>query len=137
MFLGRMLAYLLRKVIYRCLGLLRFFSKPGSRVIVPVGLIAFAILARQVWHEAITTQLQMTDPGFEPETYVLDVVLFVIVAGLIVVYLLASKLLGVLLGAFPVAMMPLPPMRDLKPTETTISPAVVRIVVPPLPRQRR
>lgn len=136
MFLGRFAFFLFRLLIYRNLGLLHFFSKPGSRLIIPALLVAAAIFARTLWHELITGQLRLADPGLEPEIGVLDVVLVVVVVVASVAYVILSKLLAIILGAFPVPVRPLAPLRKLEPTKTEITPAVVRISVPRLPRQR-
>jgi len=75
-----------------------------------------------------------TGPAFDP--LFLDALLVVAWLLLTAAYYLASKLLALILGAFPPITRPLPPVRRLKPKETTITPAVVRVVVPPLPRRR-
>ncbi|TCZ51908.1 hypothetical protein [Roseicella aquatilis] len=135
--LARVLWFLLRFALYYATAWVRFFSKPGSRLIVPALLMAGAFLWRDHWHHAITATLRAADPGYEPETAVLDTVLVALLVGFIVAYALASKLLAVLLGAFPLPSHPLYPQRPLEAPKQTISPAPVRIVVPPLPRQRQ
>ncbi|MDN3568720.1 hypothetical protein ACFQY5_35885 [Paeniroseomonas aquatica] len=136
MFLLRVFWYFVRLALYKCIGLLRFIGKPGSRFIVPVGLVALALVMRPVWHAAITAQLRLADPGLEPESEVLDVVLFVVVAVLIVAYVILSKIMSLTLSAFPLAMRPLWPQRRLEAPKKDITSAVVRIVVPSLPRRR-
>lgn len=130
----RWLWYAFRLIVYAVQGVLRFISKPGSRIIVPVAIIAFAFLARQTMHQAISGQAQRIDAGYQPESGLLDAATVITVVVAIIAYVLASRILAVTLGAFPVAMRPLPPQRKLKPTKTAITSAPVRVVVPPLPR---
>lgn len=134
----RWLFYLFRLLIYRAFGVLHFFGKPGSRLIIPGLIAALAFLARPYWHEVITGQLRTADPGLEPETAVLDVVLFVSTALLCLAYAIGSKLFALILGAFPLAQRPLPPQRKIKveTPKTEEASAMVRIVVPPLPKRR-
>ena len=139
MFLARVLWYLLRLALYYCQGVLRFFGKPGSRLIVPAALLALAWFGREQWHYEIAARISDADPTYRLETDVLDVVLFVSVGLLALAYYLASKLLAFILGAVPMTMRPLWPQRALRvPKERAkrITPAVVRVVVPPLPRRR-
>lgn len=133
----RWLFYLLRLLIFRLFGVLHFFGKPGSRIIIPVLLAATAFLTRPYWHEVITGRLRTADPGLEPETAVLDVVLFVSAMLLCLAYAISSKLFALILGAFPLAQRPLPPQQKIKveKPKTEEASAVVRIVVPPLPKR--
>lgn len=126
--------YLARLAVYRQLGFLRFFSKPGSRIIVPVLLIVLAVLARPVLHDFLRLVWAANNPYTRLEPLAMDVMLLLPLALLIYAYVLASRALAVVLGAFPVAKRPLPPMRRLKPTKVDIQPAVVRVVVPRLRR---
>lgn len=136
MFALRYLFYLLALTLYATYGVVRFFTKPGSRVIVPTGAAIAAVLWRPRLHVALEDALATysTGPAFDP--LFLDALLVVAWLLLTVAYYLASKLLALILGAFPPVTRPLPPLRRLKPKETTITPAVVRVVVPPLPRRR-
>lgn len=128
--------YLFRLALYNGAGFLRFVSKPGSRVIFPLVLIALAFLLRAPLHSMMAAEARLADPGYQPESVVLDGGIVVFVIALSILYALTSKLLALMVGAFPVAMRPLPPQRKLSPTKTEIKPAVVRVVVPPLPKQR-
>lgn len=136
MFALRYLFYLLALTLYATYGVVRFFTKPGSRVIVPTGAAVAAVLWRPDLHAELEDALATysTGPAFDP--LFLDVLLGMGWLLLTVAYYLASKLLALILGAFPPVTRPLPPLRRLKPKETTITPAVVRVVVPPLPRRR-
>ena len=126
--------YLVRLAIYRQLGVLRFFSKPGSRIIIPVLLIGLTLLLRPGLHDALRFLAWMWNPYYRPEWIALDLVLVGLLTALIYAYVLASRALAVVLGAFPVAKRPLPPLRRLKETKQEIRPAVVRVVVPRLRR---
>lgn len=139
MFLVRVLWFFVRLALYQFQGVLRFIGKPGSRAIVPALMVGAALLGRALWHDAITAQLRLADPGYQPEPQVLDVVLFVSVAALSLAYVIVSKVFAFILGAVPMTMRPLWPQRGLRvPKEKAkgISAAVVRLAVPPLPRQR-
>jgi hypothetical protein len=133
-FASRVVLFVIRLALYYVYGLLRFFSKPGSRILVPLALIVAALLTRPALHIVITYQLRTFDPGFEPESWLLDTLLALSVLVVIVAYRLGSRILAIMLGAFPPPLRPLPPMRRLEPTDTKITPAVVRVAVPPLPR---
>jgi hypothetical protein len=63
----------------------------------------------------------------------LDVALGLCVIVASCVYMCLSKLMTLLLGAFPVVTRPLRPLKPLKAVTRVIRPARVRIVVPPLP----
>jgi hypothetical protein len=60
------------------------------------------------------------------------VLIFALVAASFV-YSSASRLLGLVLGAFPVMTKPLRPLRRLRPTSSVRKPARLRVVVPSLP----
>lgn len=128
--------YLVRLAIYAVYGVVRFFTKPGSRVLVPTGAITAAVLWRPELHAELDNWIFTYSPGPPIEPLFLDALLGMGWLLLTVTYYLASRLLALILGAFPPLSRPLPPMRRLKPKETVIAPAVVRVVVPPLPRRR-
>lgn len=133
------LFYLIRVLFYRFSGALYFFGKPGSRLIIPSLFALSAFLFRPGWHGLITDRLRTADPGLEPETAVLDVVLVILTLLFWLAYYIGSKLFALVLGAFPMAQRPLPPQKKLaamKP-KTEEASAVVRIVVPPLPKRRK
>lgn len=134
----RWLFYLFRLLMFRATSMLQFFGKPGSRIIVPALIAAVAFLARPYWHAVITAQLRTVDPGLYPETIVLDVMLIVSAALLGVAYAIGSKLFALIFGAFPLAQRPLPPPPKIavERPKTEEASAVVRIVVPPLPKRR-
>ena len=136
MYALRMLFYLARLVVFRLLGILRFLSKPGSRFIVPVFLIGVLLLLRPDLHILMRIIAWHLDRSLRPEWFVLDAVLVLVAVVLIYAYVASSRLLAVILGAFPMAKRPLPPMRRLVPTKVEIQPAVVRIAVPALPRRQ-
>lgn len=134
----RYLFYLVCLSLHAAYGVVRFFTKPGSRVIVPIGVAAVALLQRPQLHMAAADWYARTvQPDAPLEPLLLDVLLGLGWLLLTVAYYLASQLLALILGAFPPVTRPLPPMRRLKPKETVIVPAVVRVVVPPLPRRAR
>jgi hypothetical protein len=138
MFLLRVLFYLLRVVLYWCLSIVHFFAKPGSRLIVPVALVLTAFFARD--YASAFTWIVLGSvgliQGWGTDTEI-NVGIWVLVALLSLVYYLASKLLAVILGAFPLPTRPLFPMRRLRPTATKIKSYPVTVVVPPPPRWRR
>lgn len=136
MFALRYLFYQVRLTFYAAYGGVRFFAKPGSRVLVPAGAAVAAVLWRPELHAALDEALAAHSPGPAFDTLFLDALLGVAWLLLTVAYYLASRLLAVILGAFPPLTRPLPPLRRLKPKETVIRPAVVRVVVPPLRRSR-
>ena len=136
MFASRIVFYLARLLLYYAYGILRFTTKPGSRIIVPLALATIAWLGREGWHHALTEASHSADPGLQPESGVLDTAL---IAGVIVAsiaYYIVSRILNLIFGAFPAARRPLPPVRALKPTDTKITSATVRVIVPPLPKRR-
>ena len=128
--------YLLRLILYTAYGVVRFFAKPGSHVIVPAAAFAIGVLQRPQLHESLTHWYARYQPAGAHDPLFFDVLLGIAWLLLTVAYYLASRLLALILGAFPPITRPLPPLRRLKPKETTIIPAVVRVVVPPLPRRR-
>ena len=128
--------YVFRLALYTALGVVRFIGKPGSRVVVPGVLIALAFLLRPDVHATLAQQARSFDAGYQPESGLLDVAAIIAVLAAILTYVLASRILAVTLGAFPMPMRPLPPQRRLKATKTEIKPAVVRLAVPPLPKRR-
>jgi hypothetical protein len=132
----RYLIHLVSLTLYAAYGVVRFFTKPGSRVIVPAGAASAAVLWRTELHDLLeeTLDARASDPAIDP--LFLDALLGMGWLLLTVAYYLASRLLALILGSFPPFTRPLPPMRRLKPKETVITPAVVRVVVPPLPRRR-
>lgn len=134
--LARVLWFLFRLVLYYGTAWLRFFTKPGSRLIVPLVLAGAAFLWRPEWHDYLTATLRAADPGYEPEAALLDTVMVALLLGACLAYVIASKLLAVLLGAFPLPSHPLYPQRPLEAPTQAISGAPVRIIVPPLPRQK-
>ena len=90
-------------------------------------------MTRPAWHEALSHLLRRQ--GFAAGWLILDGLgLLALVAGWWI-YSLLSMALNIVIGAFPMPMRPLSPQRRLKPTKTNIKPAVVRVVVPRLPRR--
>jgi hypothetical protein len=132
----RRLWYVARRVLHSLYGLLLFFGKPGSRILVPLGtaaLMAYQVEPlRYVMFETIrTTGYGPPEPGL---VMVALVVLWLLFTG---VYYLASRALGVVLGTFPLMARPLPPQRPIRAAKRKeIGRAVVRVVVPSLPRRR-
>lgn len=136
MFAFRYLFYQVRLTIYAAYGVVRFFGKPGSRVLVPAASAVAAVLWRPELHAALDEALAARSPGPSFDSLLLDALLGIGWLLLTGAYYLASQLIAVILGAFPPLTRPLPPLRRLKPKETVIRPAVVRVVVPPLTRRR-
>ena len=150
-FLTQWVLFLLRRILSFGYGILQFVSKPGSRYIVPIGIAALLYQARPWLHAYFTgfiagmrgepdvvSWAQRTASrayyGYEVDPWILDTIvfaLFVIACGL---YVLLSRALTVLLGAFPKMTRPLRPLRRLEPTAQNIRSAVVKIAVPKLPR---
>jgi hypothetical protein len=134
MYIACKVFYLVRLVIYWLLGILRFFSKPGSRIIVPVLLIGLAYEWRPELHKLLARIAWELDRSFRPDAVDLDVTLAALLLPATCSYVIVSKVLAVLLGAFPVATRPLPPLRRMKAPKQDTRPVVVRVVVPPLRR---
>lgn len=132
---ARWILYFIRFILYLLTGLLRFISKPGSRLIVPIALVVGTFLARPYFHTLLDAEVQLFDPQYRPESFILEALLAVALLAIIPLYVLLSRGINAVLGAFPVTMRPLPPMRKLKPTKTEITSAKVRIVVPRLPKR--
>lgn len=150
-FLTQWALFLLRRILSFGYGILQFVSKPGSRYIVPIGIAVLLYQARPGLHAYfagfiagmrgepdVVSWAQRTATrayyGYEVEPWILDTIvfaLFVIACGL---YVLLSRALTVLLGAFPKMTRPLRPLRRLEPTAQNIRSAVVKIAVPKLPR---
>jgi hypothetical protein len=70
-------------------------------------------------------------PDWQPT--LADAVLISVLIAATFVYAVASKLLTLLLGAFPVVTRPLRPLRPLKAPSSVRKPARLRVVVPSLP----
>ncbi len=126
-------SFLLLFMLYR---LLQFISKPGSRAIVPTGMVAAAYVYRPELHAWLYPLIEAQGPSFPIEDWLLDALLVIGLTIAACAYIVLSHLLALLLGAFPTVTQPLPPQRRLRVKSSTITPAVVRIVVPRLPRTR-
>jgi hypothetical protein len=73
--------------------------------------------------------------GWQP-TLADAVLLFALVAAAFV-YAVASRLLALVLGAFPPVVRPLRPLRRLRASKRAIRPVVVRVAVPKLAKRKR
>ena len=136
MYLARLLWYLTQLTLYNLYALLRFFSKPGSRVLMPVVALAVALLMEREWlHSQLDAWISAHDPR-PPDALFMDVLIVIIWTVCAALYQVLSRSLAVLLGAFPPLVRPLPPQRRLKTTKKAHKPVVVREVVPPLPKPR-
>lgn len=132
----RRLWYLARRVLHSLYGLLLFFGKPGSRILVPLATAALAIYEREPLHGLVQEVWHLYDVK-RLDPWMCDVplvALWLVFTGL---YYLASRALGVVLGTFPLMARPLPPQRPIRAAKRKeIGRAVVRVVVPSLPRRR-
>ena len=135
MFATRYLFYLFVLALYFFYSVLRFITKPGSRLLVPLALAAFAFLGSAAWQGVITSLCQLFDPGLEIDSDVLDILLGIAWLIVSLAYVIASRMLALIFGAFPVALRPMPPTPTLKAPMTKIEPAIARIIVPPLPKR--
>jgi hypothetical protein len=70
-------------------------------------------------------------------TVFIDTILALVFVLAACVYVALSRLLVLLLGAFPPAVRPLRPLRTLRVKNRTVRPVVVRMAVPNLPRRSR
>jgi hypothetical protein len=135
-FLLRWLIYLVRRVLSVLYGLLAFVGKPGSRIIVPVVAVALAYLMRPYVHAVLTPYALEFDPTERPDPLLLDgIAVAAIVIGACA-YVLLSRAVGLVLGAFPPLTRPLPPLRRIRLKARPVKPVVVSLKVPKLPRRR-
>jgi hypothetical protein len=136
-YLVRWLIFLIRWVLALAYGLVTFFSKPGSRFILPVLAAAVTYAFLPMLHAKLHPVLLPYNIGDPLESWVADGILALGLVVATAAYVIASRILAVVLGAFPPIIRPLPPMRRLRVKARVIVPAVVRLVVPPLPRRPR
>jgi hypothetical protein len=132
----RRLWYVARRVLYLVYRLLHFFAKPGSRLLVPIAAAAGAFYARAPLHQIVAEEYRAF--SFLPlEPPWPDMVLVAAWIVFTVLYYVLSRVLEVILGTFPMMAHPLPPQRPIKAArKKEIGRAVVRMVVPALPRRR-
>jgi hypothetical protein len=135
-FLVRWIFYLVRRVLAVVYGLLEFLSKPGSRLIVPVAAIGLAYSFRPQLHRVLFPYVLALDGWQQPDPLLLDAVALLGITIALCVYVLLSRALALVLGAFPPMGKPLPPLRRLKVKQRPLRPVIVSIRVPKLPRRR-
>jgi hypothetical protein len=147
--------FLVRMVLSITYGILQFISKPGSRYIVPAA-VALGGYYRLEWLQeqvvdviyhynnrdtpsilvTMQRQVQQAYYGHAIDPRMLDVglgVLFVLACG---TYIVVSRILAVVLSAFPPFTRPLPPVRRIRMKAAPITSAVVQLIVPKLRRWR-
>lgn len=131
---ARLLIYLLRLVLFAAYGVLQFIGKPGSRYIVTVGIAVLAYMGREYLRWVSYHFLRGFLEGKTPDPLMVDALVVLAVVLAACAYIILSRVLALILGTFPKVTRPLIPLRRLKATNTVITPAVVRIAVPPLRR---
>jgi len=131
------LVFLIRYAFYAAYGCIQFVSKPGTRVLFPVVLLAASFWQRD--------QIEPFFRGFAQGLLGSDdsgPIFAVVACGIVIAiagfaYVLLSKIVAVILGIFPPITRPLRPLKNLRAAKpTSVSPVAVRVVVPPLPRRR-
>jgi len=131
------LIFLTRYALYAVYSCIQFVSKPGTRVLFPVALLAVSFWQRD--------QIETFFKGFAQGLFGSQDSgpIFAVVLGSVVIaivgfaYVLVSKTVAVVLGTFPPITRPLKPLKDLRAAKPApVSPVAVRVVVPPLPRRR-
>ena len=119
---------------YGLYGLVQFFSKPGSRLIVPVGVAGILYLLRDIVQPNAEAYARDLSPTLTANPWVFYGLLGIVFAVATCGYVILSRILAVVLGTFPPIVRPLPPIRRLRVATRHIRPAVVRQVVPKLRR---
>jgi hypothetical protein len=137
-FFLRVLAFLLRFAIWIAYSILQFVGKPGSRLIIPLALGAL-MYANRIRVEALADALiyDFIDRELVADRWMLDALLAGGLVAFTGAYYVSSRILHVVMSAFPTITRPLSPQRRLVPTSTEYNVAVVRVAVPPLPRRAR
>ena len=152
-YLTQWVIFLVRLILSWGYGVVQFFGKPGSRIIVPAGIVIAGYLnlgrlqnltADLLYNyqnrdlpgivAAAQRQFQEVYYGHAIDPWVLDAVLVFVFVLTTCAYVIASRALSLVLGAFPKVTRPLRPMRRLRATNQKITSAVVTIAVPKLPR---
>lgn len=128
--------YLFRLVAYSSAGILRFLSRKNTRIFGVLLVAASGYLLRDTLHGLIIAQLRAIDPGYRPETWLLDVGTGILTFIACFAYSAVTGIVALIMSSFRLGRRPLPPMRKLKATKAKVTSAVVRIVVPPLPKRR-
>lgn len=150
-YLGQWVVFLIRWVLSAFYGALQFVAKPGSRYIVPtviavVGYFNLAAIEGALidfinnYNTAGTPELLASaQRSFREAYYGQAVEPWMVHVGLVILFLIAcylyvllSRALAVVIGAFPKITRPLRPLRRLRATEQKIKSAVVQIAVPKL-----
>ena len=154
-YLTQWLIYLVRLVLSFAYGVLAFIAKPGSRYIVPViaGGVCYYYLAliEQLLTVFIVGFNTHTMPGLvvdfltttreefvklyfdrKIEPWMMHTGVAVLFAIAWIAYVLVSRVLAVVVGAFPKVTRPLRPLRRLRATNLKIKSAVVQLAVPKL-----
>jgi hypothetical protein len=152
-YLTRWVIFLIRLALSYGYGILQFIAKPGSRYLVP-GAIAVLGYLNLSWLQGIVADafesyengstpqvvslverhVQRAYYGYTTEPWKLDLALIILFLLACFAYVLLSRALTVVLGAFPQVARPLRPLRRLQPTNQKITSAVVQLAVPKLRR---
>ena len=131
----RRLWYVARLLLHFLYGVLHFFGKPGSRILVPLAAAVAAFYGRAWLHQFIEEAYRLFDP-LPLDPWMCDAAIVAALIAFAFLYWLASRALEVVLGTFPMMTQPLPPMRPVRAAKRKeIGRAVVRVVVPTLPRR--
>jgi hypothetical protein len=149
----RWAVFLIRLTLSFIYGLLQFIAKPGSRFIVPC-VIAVVGYLNLTWLQGVvddaitgynagssfdlvglmTHHARRAYYGYAAEEWQLDAALIAIFLLACAGYVILSRVLALVLGAFPQITRPLRPLRRLRPTNQKITSAVVLPAVPKLRR---
>lgn len=120
--------YLTRLMLWAVYGLLAFFSKPGTRRLMPFALFALCVLG----FDKVAAFVVGFSATWDDSTFLSGSVLAIFAFGVACwLYLLASRFLSMLLSVFPPIRRPLPPIAPLATPKRLDQPVPARIAVPP------